>query len=160
MAAIYKKAEPRGTDYVGFGKFSSRTYSEVLGEALSYADWVVKTAAESDTADPKLVRLAQWIQKARDVKTPAAQVTTKGYHLQEPDLPVEEIKTTMGSPGRASTSARSSHDKDTATIMKNLLEAVQGLQEEVKDLRGLQEDVRDLKEDKYRKHRAVMPPAP
>ena len=151
MTEIYRRVEPRGSDYVGFGKFSAKTYAELLADVPSYADWVVKTAQESDTADPKLVRLSRWIVKARDVKDPVAPAPTRGYQIKEPEIPWEEMDKAKNKYEKMNKgSARSSHEADSVTVTQNLCQAIQDLKDEVQE----------LKDDKQRKQRAVMPTGP
>ncbi|OLP95374.1 hypothetical protein AK812_SmicGene22509 [Symbiodinium microadriaticum] len=149
MTEIYKQVEPRGSDFVGFGKFAQLTYTELLNQAPSYARWVQATAEESDSPDPKLVRLARWLNRAGDVTQPVVpKAKSKGYHLKEPEIPENEL-TQVAQSSQGVTRAQT-YEHEQMDVMKSLVAAVQDLQGEV----------RDLKEDKQRKQRAVNPRTP
>ncbi|CAE7348582.1 RE1 [Symbiodinium sp. KB8] len=155
MMEIYRVVEPRGSDYVGFGKFAQMTYAELLNQAPSYAAWVTRTASESDSPDPKLVRLARWLERAEDVEKPVTNKMNpaKTYHLKEPEIPEKEMSMIAASShqeprrsrGYHGTTEKDSEDPQTQ-VMKTLVDAVKSLQEEIQE----------LKEDKQRKQRAAV----
>ncbi|OLP92132.1 Retrovirus-related Pol polyprotein from transposon TNT 1-94 [Symbiodinium microadriaticum] len=86
VQAIYKQVAATSQDVVGFGRHSQITYGELLNNYPTYANWVQQTALEADDPDPRLMRLAAWINQATHVKmTPTEpEIKKKGYHLDEP----------------------------------------------------------------------------
>ena len=65
--AIYDKAAATAEDPVGFGKHAARTYGEIQEHEKNYVAWVIQTYEEGD-CDPRLARLARWLQESNNKK--------------------------------------------------------------------------------------------
>ena len=59
--AVLMKSTPEPTDFMGFGKYSSLTYQEVLSQYPSHAEWVQKEAKDNTGSSWELVRFALWL---------------------------------------------------------------------------------------------------
>ena len=67
LRKIYEITKAHPTDPVGFGKYCSKTYEQVLNEDSGYCEWIKKTAAENqEQSDPKLRRFSQWLEAVTD----------------------------------------------------------------------------------------------
>ena len=81
---IYRRANPSGEDPVGFGRHASLSYAEILREQPGYVAWVKKTAIESNEADPRLLRLAAWLENQKKPETKEKEVLKLvGANLRE-----------------------------------------------------------------------------
>ena len=54
------KVPPASQNYMGFGKYSSLTYGQVVTNYESYTDWCIKTAREEEECHWRLKRFAMW----------------------------------------------------------------------------------------------------
>ena len=63
VAWLYAQTPATGDDPVSFGRHGDLTYQELRQEKNDYCAWVCKTAVESSSADPKLLRLAKWLKE-------------------------------------------------------------------------------------------------
>ncbi|CAE7241615.1 unnamed protein product [Symbiodinium sp. CCMP2456] len=86
MLHIYQTSRPDPTDTVGFGKHSTATYEEIKVRYTEYARWVVTTAKEFAEADPRLLRLAEWLENnpaqvihRKDKKSSRSEASSSGY---------------------------------------------------------------------------------
>jgi hypothetical protein len=123
IAWLYANTPATGEDPVSFGRHGDLTYQELRQEKSEYCTWVCKTAEESNSADPKLIRLAKWLKE----------------EPTEPEL-------TRSRPS-ASTNRGKGKGKDkppTTTEVPNdfLLE----MQKTIQDLKGQVEDLKNEKE--------------
>lgn len=96
-------------DPVGFGKYSDKTYGEVMAMDSQYCQWVLVTAKEGESC-ARLQRLALWLQehKNNDVPMIAAPKTSnklkKGGITQVDKLEAKNSEVTA-SPGASSSNA-------------------------------------------------------
>ena len=138
IQAIYSTVAATSQDHVGFGRHSQCTYGELLNTYPTYVAWVKQTALEADDPDPRLMRLAAWLNQATDVQMTPTEVTykKKGYHLDEPVpepaavAPVTPSSTASGSQDPSVTMLLVEQQQ----VMKQLMETVKGLQAQVNDL--------------------------
>ena len=62
LKVTYEVSIPNAMDPVGFGKWASLTYGQLLREQPSYTKWVQETMLEGgNTCDYRLIRLATWL---------------------------------------------------------------------------------------------------
>ena len=86
MDRIYQIAELSGQDPMGFGKYASLSYDEVMTTDLGYCNWALTTFHEEDKGD-RLSRFARWFEQAKEQspkpkKMPPpgpVETKTKGY---------------------------------------------------------------------------------
>eukprot|EP00439_Symbiodinium_sp_Y106_P044466 s1474_g5.t1 len=149
MSAIYQQVAATSEDLVGFGRHSAMTYGQLINQAPSYATWVQKTAQEADDPDPRLLRLAAWLDRAKDTESKPVipTKTTKGYHLDEPVPEPGEMTVDYGP------SASTSRDASRVDAAAMQTQVLQQLMETVKDLK---EEIQDLRQEKPRKKEAVQ----
>ena len=152
LTKIYAMAETNAEDPVGFGKHASLTYQEVLELHPDYCKWAVTTAKESEegkTCDPRLYRLATWLQQqeqqphtgpvqSKRPPIPRAVLIQKGYIKSEK---METKKETMemtepSMTSSASESATSSQLRQTQDMIKNLVTMMGDLKEEVQEMKA------------------------
>lgn len=145
IQAIYSQVAATSQDAVGFGRHSKITYGELLNCYPTYADWVKKTAIEADDPDPRLMRLAAWLNQATDVQMAPQEApkSKKGYHLNEPVPEPAAI-----APPTPSSTASGSQDP---AMMQMMTEQQQVMKQLMETVVNLQEQVRDLKDEKPRK---------
>ena len=145
VQAIYKQVAATSQDVVGFGRHSQITYGELLNNYPTYANWVQQTALEADDPDPRLMRLAAWINQATDVKMAPTEpeIKKKGYHLDEPIPEPAAV-----APPTPSSTASGSQDPAVAQL---LMEQQQVMKQLMATVQSLQEQVSDLKDEKPRK---------
>ena len=123
---------PEGGDNVGFGKHSSSTYQELRDQDPGYCRWVKTTATEEKGADPRLQRLAKWLEAAENEELVKP---TRGYPKE---------KKVMNEPGQAS--------QATAAASKGpLTPEMQMMQTMLQKMEKMQEEILDLKEERPRK---------
>ena len=117
LLKIYDLSKTDQTDPVGFGKHGSLSYEEVYAQQESYCEWV-KTTAKEDSSNPLLARLARWLER---------QPLTRPTLKEEKNMPKSNRTKSEDSVAAASSSA----SKDTE-VLRDLVGALQSLQEEVK----------------------------
>ncbi|CAE7357392.1 RE1 [Symbiodinium sp. CCMP2592] len=122
LRRLYDISEPAGEDVVGFGKHSTETYMDIYRERHNYADWVKKTAQETDETDYRLRRLANWLERQADKEAEMIPVNKPKAKARAPPSP-------PASTARASTDA-------THELLQAMMTTVQGLQQEVQELRA------------------------
>eukprot|EP00439_Symbiodinium_sp_Y106_P022783 s7332_g2.t2 len=97
MLHIYQKSRPDPTDTVGFGKHSSLSYEEIKEHQPEYAKWVLVTARESSEADPRLLRLAGWLENNPSRVDMASQKMAQQAELRrELRMPMPEVDKPKG----------------------------------------------------------------
>ena len=129
MERIYQNAEAHETDPVGFGAHSSLTYKEVAEMQGEYAQWVMSTAREGQCCS-RLMRLATWLEKNKEIKT--KEVNTKGTPYTK--SPMKEVVPNSKPPSEAASSTGS-----TAALMGamgQIMEQMKSMQAEMEELRG------------------------
>jgi hypothetical protein len=122
MRRLLETTEAEGADVVGFGKHGQLTYQAVLEEYPSYAQWVVVTAREETGADARLRRLASWLEKNEAEEL--VEKPKKNFH----GYPKSEA-----APKRSSSA--STHPRPEAEMMKNMLQTMEKMQEELAALK-------------------------
>lgn len=152
MYRVYDRAAPDPTDAVGFGKHSSLTYEEVKKHQPQYCSWVLKTAQEGE-CDPRLRRLAGWLNNSPEDVEKARQDYQKNVMMQkglakagypkEPPSPREDQINKSGSQASASSTGG------------RVSLASHQLEELIHTMKALQEDVSQLKEERPRKKGAT-----
>ncbi|CAE7358286.1 nphp3 [Symbiodinium sp. CCMP2592] len=137
MHRIYQRSVPEPTDAVGFGKWAALTYEEVKIHHPEYVRWVVQTATESADCDPRLLRLAGWLENnpAR-VEVAAQRAAAKAEESKTrlvPSPPASESKDRKSTTSKASSARSSASSSDSKIDM--LAEMVGALREEIADLK-------------------------
>ena len=145
IQAIYSTVAATSQDHVGFGRHNQITYGELLNTYPTYVTWVKQTALEADDPDPRLMRLAAWLNQATDVQMTPKEVTIKkkGYHLDEPVSEPAAV-----APVTPSSTASGSQDPSVTMLLVEQQQVMKQLMETVK---GLQAQVNDLQDEKPRK---------
>ena len=138
MHAIYQKSVPDPTDVVGFGKHASLTYEEIKIHHPDYAQWVKTTAAEDTDTDPRLQRLAGWLENNPARVGQAATILARRAETSKDQMmPRTEgkknDKKTSGSSGYSHSPSESSTTSSQVLMLANLVEQ---LREEVADLKN------------------------
>lgn len=137
ILAAYNLAETSEEDPVGFGEHASLTYREIQQTQPRYCEWVMKTFQEG-SVDPRLARLAKWLQKVPDAKmqpdvTPypitLEELKEEGYLRK---TKAEAKPKSMAAPSRSSGRSSSSSQ---IQVLEHLVETVKELAEEVKSLK-------------------------
>ncbi|CAE7701788.1 RE1 [Symbiodinium sp. CCMP2592] len=161
MKVIYSVSIPSALDTVGFGKFASKTYGQILHEETKYSQWVQETYLEGgQSCEIRLQRLATWLieqtdriseaeeetpHKITDTITP--KVTDKnawetdvflkkdnGKGRGKPFLAHKDAGYRKAADNGAASSASASSDKEDLKVMK---ETVAALKAELNSLRGI-----------------------
>ncbi|CAE6915033.1 unnamed protein product [Symbiodinium sp. CCMP2592] len=161
MKVIYSVSIPSALDTVGFGKFASKTYGQILREETKYSQWVQETYLEGgQSCEIHLQRLATWLieqtdriseteeetpHKITDTITP--KVTDKnawetdvflkkdnGKGRGKPFLAHKDAGYRKAADNGAASSASASSDKEDLKVMK---ETVAALKAELNSLRGI-----------------------
>ena len=164
LKVIYEVSIPNAMDPVGFGKWASLTYGQLLREQPSYAKWVQETMLEDgNTCDYRLIRLATWLmnqtidEEAEETEVnipkpipetiagqqgsmtrPAAKVMQ--VHIEPKAKPIKPGKgyAKEASAARGSHAAASSQDASpavTAEQFKIMMETMATVKEEIQQLR-------------------------
>ena len=125
------------TDPLGFGIHSALTYQEVAIHYESYAMWTVATMKEGQCS-VRLARFAQWYEeKGKSLATEYHEAISKGKDVVEVPLPkTSEDKTKEASSASSGSTAP-------RQMMKEMMEMLGALKEEMADLR----DERPRKKD-------------
>ena len=129
MDCIGQSTRPDGQDPVGFGKHAGCSYLEIATEHVSYGEWVKTTAKEERDCNPRLLRLAAWLEDQDRKTTPRkpTRVRAKGKDA--------ESSAPSGSTVGANSSAGTLENENRLLLMQ-MVESVKNLTEEVKDLGG------------------------
>ena len=128
LRKIYEIAKPHRTDPIGFGKFSAKTYSEVMEEDKGYCNWIQKTAAENPTGcDPRLLRFSQWLEiNSKEELIPEDQAPSKIK------VPVSLSKATKkGSSSEATSSSPTTSTTSRETKMETMMAMMSDIKGEV-----------------------------
>ena len=138
MMAIYHRSQPDPTDVVGFGKHASLTYEEVKVHHKEYAKWVITTAHEETDTDPRLQRLAGWLEnnpaRVGQAMTTLTQRAEASQHQKQPamETKTKNAKTKASSEGYASSegSVNSQKIDQLANMMEQVREELSELKKE------------------------------
>ena len=136
---IYHRSAPDPTDMVGFGKHANLMYSELKDLQPTYCQWVVQTAGEGE-ADPRLLRLAGWLNNqpeyvARAVQQSKARTASSSASSMPPkSTSTSKTKMISGSRGQGYTRA-SSHSETPDDKIDKLQAMMMQLQEELSELK-------------------------
>ena len=128
--------EPVGTDKVGFGKYANQSYMHVKIYDEQYCRWVVTTAKEGGCS-MYLSRFANWLTNYSEKTTKNAKPKVDMNEF----VPKKDVKKKAEQPASRHSSPEleepsSSSTGPTEAMMKQLMEAVATLTEEVKTLKG------------------------
>jgi len=131
-------------DPVGFGKYSDKTYGEVMAMDSQYCQWVLVTAKEGESC-ARLQRLAFWLQEHKNNDAPmipAAKTSNKQKKVGTAQGSKMEIKTNeeIVSQGASSSNAEMQQS------IQQLMGAVKSLATELESVR------QENKESKRRVH--------
>ncbi|CAE7233778.1 RE1 [Symbiodinium sp. KB8] len=132
MAAALANTRPHGDDLMGFGKFSGRTYRNVMNEEPKYMEWARATAAEGDCS-AYLKRFIRWVQNYADAELPEEPaVKTTPVRKSNPKAHTKAMAKKGYEPpkGEGMNSASSTNE-----AMQNLTMVVASLVQEVKTLK-------------------------
>ena len=127
--------EPVGTDKVGFGKYANQSYMHVKIYDEQYCRWVVTTAKEGGCS-MYLSRFANWLTNYSEKTTKNAKPKVDMNEF----VPKKDVKKKTEQPASRNSSPElkepsSSSSGPTEAMMKQLMEAVATLTEEVKTLK-------------------------
>ena len=146
--AIYDKAASTAEDPVGFGKHAARTYGEMLEHEKGYVAWVIQTYEEGE-CDPRLARLARWLQEVgnRKNENDAQMVKTEpgasshSYTVEEMINEGYTMKSSLQQRGVASKNSASSKSVSSSQLeqanqqIQQLMATVGQLQNEMKQMK-------------------------
>ena len=135
MAHLAGTVEPVGTDKVGFGKYANQSYMHVKIYDEQYCRWVVTTAKEGGCS-MYLSRFANWLTNYSEKTTKNAKPKVDMNEF----VPKKDVKKKAEQPASRHSSPEleepsSSSTGPTEAMMKQLMEAVATLTEEVKTLK-------------------------
>ena len=135
MAHLVGTVEPVGTDKVGFGKYANQSYMHVKIYDEQYCRWVVTTAKEGGCS-MYLSRFANWLTNYSEKTTKNAKPKVDMNEF----VPKKDVKKKTEQPASRNSSPElkepsSSSSGPTEAMMKQLMEAVATLTEEVKTLK-------------------------
>lgn len=145
---IYQTTEARGEDPVGFGKFSSLSYTEVMTNHPDYVSWMLQTMKEDETnCDVRFLRLGHWCQGQLQPKSkpmqPVAREPISMATLQE--------KGYFNKKTKAMTARSQMSSASGAPSSAQMLEAQQMIQTLTGVVQELKEEVSHLKQERPRK---------
>ena len=157
LRMIYDKAESSAEDPVGFGMHAARTYLEIQVHEKQYAEWVIQTYQEGQ-CDPRLARLATWLLKQKNIPNEKIEESTmikqepgassSAYTAEEMAHMGYKMKHVPPSKGEPSVkswtsgSCTSSQMAQQNEALRMLVESVQDLKEEIKDMKEGKEPAR------------------
>ena len=135
MAHLVGTVEPVGTDKVGFGKYANQSCMHVKIYDEQYCRWVVTTAKEGGCS-MYLSRFANWLTNYSEKTTKNAKPKVDMNEF----VPKKDVKKKTEQPASRNSSPElkepsSSSSGPTEAMMKQLMEAVATLTEEVKTLK-------------------------
>ena len=143
MLHIYQKSRPDPTDTVGFGKHSSLSYEEIKEHQPEYAKWVLVTARESSEADPRLLRLAGWLENNPSRVDMASQKMAQQAELRrELRMPMPEVDKPKGKKVEKAGSSHSASVSDTESASSSKIDMLATV------VNQLREEIADMKKDR------------
>ena len=135
MAAALANTRPHGDDLMGFGKFSGRTYRNVMNEEPKYMEWARATAAEGDCS-VYLKRFIRWVQNYADAElSEEAAVKTPPVRKGQPKAHTKTMAKKGYEPPKGEGMNSASSASSTNEAMQNLTMVVASLVQEVKTLK-------------------------
>ena len=169
---IYEVSVASSMDPVGFGKWSTLSYGQLLREQPAYATWVQETLLEGgETCDYRLSRLGHWLMNQTDENMAETVVPTAAPKFTAPVEPKAQAKSmVIGTPGgkgygsktgnqrirgpvdhnAPASSSSAGENPGTIETMKLLMDTMTAMKEEIKQLRenqGPEEPRRKKKEE-------------
>ena len=146
LLKIYQDTPASGEDAVGFGRHSSLTYQEVQVHHPDYARWVLQT--NEDECDPRLSRLAGWLQSQSQVKV---EVKTEG--LPEPIPQSLLVEKGYLKPGMIKMKTEGSQKYSTSdSVSSSQLERTNMMIERLACMMGeMKEELSEMKQERPRK---------
>lgn len=156
LRMIYDKAESSAEDPVGFGMHAARTYLEIQVHEKQYAEWVIQTYQEGQ-CDPRLARLATWLLKQKNIPNEKIEESTmikqepgassSAYTAEEMAHMGYKMKHVPPSKGEPSVKSWTSGSCTSSQMAQQnealrMLESVQDLKEEIKDMKEGKEPAR------------------
>ncbi|OLP75091.1 hypothetical protein AK812_SmicGene45175 [Symbiodinium microadriaticum] len=142
MNKIMSIAPAEAMDLVGFGKHVERRYHEILDEFWSYGEWVVQTARENpNTSDPRLRRLAGWLEPRMQAPASSAQRGTSSRMEERATwkpTPKTQAKAFLKPKMDPSESTTSSPEvvADQTKKMEEMAAMIHKLQDELESMKG------------------------
>lgn len=140
---------------MGFGCHAALSYQELKQNQADYADWVVRTARESEggkTCDPRLYRLGSWLMRPNEENHPVkTQVATPVQPISESELLEKGYLKTQGLIGKASTAPSRTSSRSESSSQAFLAQANAALAQLTQSVLELREEVSDLKQELPRK---------
>ena len=137
LRKIYEISKPHPSDPMGFGKYSTKTYLEVLQEDQGYCNWIRKTAAKGQkTCDLHLLRFNQWLEitDKEEMIPEDKPITRLRVPPHVPKAPTKKDMPTTPASSSTSPGPTSLENKMDAmlTMMENLKGEVDKIKEEQK----------------------------
>ena len=115
---IYDVVEAHGSDQLGFGKYSVKTYAEVWTTDPGYCTWARNTVKEPDsTCDPRLIRFAKWLNQQDEMELKPPTTKESDNHKR----------------GRKKSTIQETTPEH--NILQALMEQVAELKDEIKEMR-------------------------
>ena len=129
LRKIYEISKPHPTDPMGFGKYSYKSYEQVMAENLGYCEWAKKTVSEGpDRCDPKLARFTRWLEMVNQEEL----VPEKNLFAKFKGPTKSNKKEASSSQASASSSQPSSIEAKMETMI-NMMTELQGEVEKIKE---------------------------
>ena len=145
MAKIYDLSVAHETDPLGFGKYGSLSYMEVLREHPEYCKWVQETSQEGE-ANPRLHRLAQWLSRTNTSRT-TPTTATSAPSWKSAKAKVGYQKTEMSSGRTHETTSSATGSSTSPAVMQEMMAAIQALRSEVAELQSEKRGSRPRREN-------------
>ncbi|CAE7582483.1 RE1 [Symbiodinium sp. CCMP2592] len=147
MDQLLGSVTPVGRELMGFGKFSSRTYRQVLEDEPKYTEWAKQTAHEGQSS-VYLQRFVRWVEDYADFEEPVKGEVAADH--KKTILPKAKSKTppmaTKGYPTEVEGANSAGSMMASEETVKNLTMIVAQLAQEVKS----------MKEEKGEKPRKIV----
>lgn len=120
MEKIYDLSPADGSDPVGFGAHSAKSYEEVMLQEPEYVTWAITSMKEGDCST-RLRRLGKWLEEQQTTKTD--KIKTKGYTTSPKKTP-------------APAASSSAVPAELTTVLQGMMQQMSEIKEELEEVRG------------------------
>ena len=145
---IYHRSTPDPSDMVGFGKYAALTYAELKEQQPAYCSWVKRTAEEGE-ADPRLIRLAGWLDNQPDRVLQAVEKSKQRAASSAASSSTTPTRTPMPSTTQKWSGRRSVGYPQATEESEDKLDKIQEM------MLKMQEEIRELKTEPARKKKGI-----
>ena len=142
LRKIYEISKPHHSDPLGFGKFSAKTYFEVMTTEPGYCSWIKETAIEGQ-CDPRLLRFHQWLELTNNEEMISEDKTRS--KIKVPPRGFKDTKK-VEAPVEATSSSSNSQ-----TSLESKLDAMMSM------MASLKGEVDQMKEDQMPRKKGAKP---